>query len=218
MLLTSGRVVGFLATFFIPVVLVRVFNPVDFGTYRQLFLIFTTVFYAAQFGMAESLYYFMPQAPALSSRYIVNSIVALSCGGVVCLILIVGSRSQLSHLLNNDAIPRHALSLGIYTLLMMVSAVLEIAMTARKHYLWASATYAASDTLRAMLLILPVFFLRGLDWLMLGAVAYAFMRCAVLVVYLRSDFRGEIRVDWTCLRNQLRYAIPFGLAVVVGIL
>jgi O-antigen/teichoic acid export membrane protein len=160
----------------------------------------------------------MPKSPALSSRYIVNSIVALSCAGVVCLGLIVAEGSQLSRLLNNDAISRHALSLGVYTLLMMVSAVLEIAMTARKHYLWASASYASSDTLRAMLLIIPVFFLRGLEWLMLGAVAYAFLRCVVLVIYLRSDFRNEIRVDWTCLRSQLGYALPFGLAVVVGIL
>src|SRR5688500_6325455 len=93
-LLTAGRAVGFLATFFIPVVLVRVFDPVDFGTYRQLFLIFMTVCYAAQFGMAESLYYFMPKAPALSSRYIVNSIGVLSFVGVLCLGLIVAGGSQ----------------------------------------------------------------------------------------------------------------------------
>jgi len=218
LLLTSGRVVAFLFTFFIPVVLVRVFDPVDFGTYKQLFLIYTTIFYAAQFGMAESLYYFMPLNPALSSRYVVNSIAALAAAGVVCLGLISAGGFQLSHVLNNDAISRYALSLGIYTLLMMVSAVFEIAMIARKHYLWASATYAASDTLRAILLVLPVVFFRRLDWLMLGAVTYAFMRCVVLIVYLRNDFKGEMRVDWTCFRNQLRYAIPFGLAIVVGIL
>src|SRR5438128_6259585 len=133
LLLTSGRVVAFLFTFFIPVVLVRVFDPVDFGTYKQLFLIYTTIFYAAQFGMAESLYYFMPLNPAQSSRYVVNSIVALAAAGVVCLGLIVAGGFQLSHVLNNDAISRHAFLLGTYTLLMMVSAALEIAMIARKH-------------------------------------------------------------------------------------
>jgi len=218
LLLTSGRVVAFLSTFFIPVVLVRVFDQADFGTYKQLFLIYATIFYAAQFGMAESLYYFMPLNPAQSSRYVVNAIVALAAAGVVCLVLIAAGGSQLSHVLNNDAISRYALLLGIYTLFMMVSAALEIAMIARKHYLWASATYAASDTLRAIVLILPVLFFRRLDWLMLGAVAYAFIRCVVLIVYLRNDFKGEMRMDWACFRNQLRYAIPFGFAIVVGIL
>jgi len=218
LLLTSGRVVAFLFTFFIPVVLVRVFDPADFGTYKQLFLIFTTIFYAAQFGMAESLYYFMPLNPAQSSRYVVNSIAALAAVGLVCLALIAAGGFQLSRALNNDAISRYALSLGIYTLLMMVSAALEIAMIARKHYLWASATYVGSDVLRAILLVLPVVFFKRLDWLMIGAVAYAFVRCVGLIVYLRHDFSGEMRPDWALFRSQLRYAIPFGLAVVVGIL
>src|SRR5688572_6744190 len=112
LLLTSGRVVAFLATFFIPVVLVRVFDPVDFGTYKQLFLIYTTIFYAAQFGMAESLYYFMPLNPAQSSRYVVNSIIALAVAGVVCMGLIMAGGVQLSHVLNNSAISRHAFLLG----------------------------------------------------------------------------------------------------------
>jgi O-antigen/teichoic acid export membrane protein len=218
LVLTSGRIVAFLFTFFIPVVLVRVFDPADFGTYKQLFLIYMTIFYAAQFGMAESLYYFMPLNPAQSSRYVVNAIVALAAAGVICMGLIALGGSPLSRALNNDAISKHALSLGIYTLLMMVAAALEIAMIARKHYLWASVTYVASDTLRGILLVVPVVLFRRLDWLMWGAVAYAFLRCAGLVVYLRNDFRGEMRIDWKLFRVQLRYAIPFGLAVIVGIL
>ncbi len=218
LLLTCGRIVAFAATFFIPVVLVRAFDPSDFGTYKQLFLIFSTVFYAAQFGMAESLYYFMPLDPALSSRYVVNSVAVLTAAGVLCLGGIAAAGFQLSHALNNPAISRYALSLGFYTLLMMASAALEIAMIARKHYLWAAATYAGSDTLRAILLVLPVLLFEGLHWLMLGAVAYAALRCVVLIVYLRHDFRGEMRADWTCLRKQARYAVPFGIAIVVGIL
>src|ERR1043166_9713314 len=98
-LLTSGRVMAFLFTFFIPVVLVRVFDPVDFGTYKQLFLIYMTIFYAAQFGMAESLYYFMPLNPAKSSRYVVNSIAALSAAGTICLAVIAAGGFQLSRVL-----------------------------------------------------------------------------------------------------------------------
>ncbi len=168
--------------------------------------------------MAESLYYFMPLKPTHSSRYVVNSAVALGAAGVVCLALIGAGGFQLSRALNNPALATHALSLGIYTLLMMVSAVLEIAMIARKHYLWASATYAISDTLRAVLIDLPIVFFRQLEWLMLGAILYAFARCVTLIVYLRHDFKGEVKVDWDCFRSQLRYAVPFGLAIVVGIL
>src|ERR1044071_144363 len=104
----------------------------------------------------------MPLNPAKSSRYVVNSIVALVAAGVICLALIASGGFQLSQVLNNNAISRHAFSLGTYTLLMMAAAALEIAMIARKHYLWASATYAAGDTLRAILLVLPVLLFKSL--------------------------------------------------------
>jgi O-antigen/teichoic acid export membrane protein len=43
LLLMSGRTLAFAATFCIPVVLARVFNQTEFGTYKQLFLIQSTV-------------------------------------------------------------------------------------------------------------------------------------------------------------------------------
>ena len=40
MLLMCGRMAAFAGTFFIPVVLARVFDPAGFGTYKQLQLVF----------------------------------------------------------------------------------------------------------------------------------------------------------------------------------
>ena len=37
----------------------------EFGTYKQLFLIYATLFGVAQLGMAESLYYFIPRDSAV---------------------------------------------------------------------------------------------------------------------------------------------------------
>src|SRR5437879_12894336 len=55
LVLMSGRSLAFAATFFIPMVLVRVFDQTEFGTYKQLFLIVSTLYGIAQLGMAESL-------------------------------------------------------------------------------------------------------------------------------------------------------------------
>ena len=52
--LIAGRLIGAAATFAIPAVLVRTFDPTEVGTYRQLFLIFTTVYVLGQFGLFES--------------------------------------------------------------------------------------------------------------------------------------------------------------------
>ena len=62
--LAAGRVPGLVVAFAIPLVLARVFDQTEFGTYKQLFLIYATLFGLAQLGMAESLYYFVPLCPA----------------------------------------------------------------------------------------------------------------------------------------------------------
>src|SRR5438552_7586713 len=56
LMLTTGRTIGFAVAFAIPMILARRFSQQDFGTYRQLFLIFSTLYGLAQIGMAESLY------------------------------------------------------------------------------------------------------------------------------------------------------------------
>ena len=62
--LVAGRVIGGVVSFAIPVVLARVLLPTAFGTYKQLFLIYMTLYGVAQLGAAESLYYFVPRKPA----------------------------------------------------------------------------------------------------------------------------------------------------------
>ena len=58
--LMSGRVLGFAAAFAIPMVLARVFDQSEFGTYKQLFLVYSSLYSVVQLGMAESLFYFLP--------------------------------------------------------------------------------------------------------------------------------------------------------------
>ena len=62
--------------------LVRTFNQAEFGTYKQLFLIYGTLYGLAQFGMAESLYYFVPRKPHEAGPYIANALITLALAGV----------------------------------------------------------------------------------------------------------------------------------------
>ena len=62
LLLVVGRSVGLAASFAIGIVLARLFDPAVFGTYKQFFLVYATLYGVLQLGMAESLYYFVPRA------------------------------------------------------------------------------------------------------------------------------------------------------------
>lgn len=218
LLLTAGRTLAFGAGFFIPVVLVRVFTAEEFGTYKQIFLLYSTVYLAAQMGLATSLFYFLPRAPERSARYVTNAGLALAVVGTLFAAVVATQPQALKWLLSNPRVADYVAPLGVYLLLMLISAPLEIVMISRSRYWTASATYAASDLVRAALFIVPAALTGRIEWLMAGAVAFALSRCVAMLGYFRREFRGALRPSRELLKEQVSYSLPFGLAVLVGTL
>jgi O-antigen/teichoic acid export membrane protein len=79
-LLMVGRAFASAATLLIPVTLVRVFDQADYGTYKQLFLIFASLYSVALVGLSDSLYYFVPRDPPKGGRYVANAVGGLLLG------------------------------------------------------------------------------------------------------------------------------------------
>src|SRR5881397_3974860 len=90
--LMSGRLAGIVVAFSIPIVLARALDQSAFGTYKQLFLIYATLYGIAQLGMAESLFYFLPADPMKAGRYAMNSLLVLSAAGAFCLVSLWAGR------------------------------------------------------------------------------------------------------------------------------
>jgi O-antigen/teichoic acid export membrane protein len=217
LVLMSGRALGFVAAFVVPLVLARLFDQHEFGTYKQLFLIYGTLFAIAQVGMAESLYYFLPSETAQKGRYVVNVLLVLGGLGIGALWLLQAQQERIAALLNNPALTPYLPLTGLFLLLMLVSLVLEIVMTADKKHLGASVAYALTDLCKAALMLLPVLLFGDLFWLLLGAVAFALARLVVTLVYLDRAFGKGLRFDRGLLKKHLGYALPFGLAGLIEI-
>jgi O-antigen/teichoic acid export membrane protein len=216
--LILGRGVGCAATFLIPVALARAFDPADFGTYKQLFLIFATLYYIVQIGMAESLFYFVPRDPDGGARHAVNSIVALAGMGVLSLLVLVALAPQVAAMMANPALLAGIPWIALFLFLMLVSSGWEILLMARGRYRQAAFAYAGSDLLRALSLILPGVLLGSVQAVLYGAAAFAVVRVAATVATLRHEYPGGLRPDAAVFRRQLAYTLPFGAAVMIEIL
>ena len=212
-MLMSGRAVGFIAAFAIPVVLVRVFDQTGFGTYKQLFLLYTTLYGIAQLGMAESLYYFLPSSPAQRGSFILNSLIALGLAGMFCLALLWGGAGWLAKWFHNPGLVPYVPAIGVYLLLMLMAAVFEIVMITRKHHLFAFGAYALSDLVRASLFVLPALIFHSLGAVFLGGIAFAALRLSMVGAYLRREFPHGPVFQWGLMKRHLAYAMPFALAV-----
>jgi O-antigen/teichoic acid export membrane protein len=212
-MLMSGRALGFVAAFAIPVVLVRVFDQTGFGTYKQLFLLYTTLYGIAQLGMAESLYYFLPSSPAQRGSFILNSLLALGLAGLFCLALLWGGAGWLARWFHNPGLASYVPAIGVYLLLMLMAAVFEIVMITRKHHFFAFGAYALSDLVRASLFVLPALIFHSLGAVFLGAVVFAALRLTMVGTYLRREFPHGRVFEWGLMKRHLAYAMPFALAV-----
>ena len=218
LLLAAGRAVAFAATFATPLVLARVFDQAEFGTYKQLFVVYTTLAGIAQFGMAESLLYFLPFSPGRGGRYTANALLVLAAAGLACLGLLALAGPHLSRWLGNAALPGLSGLLGAYLMFMLPSMVLELVMTARKRYFGAALAYGLSDLLRAVALVAPAVVTRRVDMLLAGAVTFGAVRLGAALLYLGREFRGRLRPAGGLLRDQLTYSLPLQLGVVLWVL
>ena len=216
-LLVTGRVIGLVASFAIGIVLARIFAPATFGTYKQFFLVYGTLYGLAQLGMAESLYYFVPRNAARTGRYACNALVTLALAGAGCLALLYAWRTQIAVRLTNAGLADYMGLAGLFLTFMLMSTVLEIVMVSRKKHLMAAVTYACSDIVRTIFFIVPALWLGSLRAVLVGATVFAALRLVLLLAALWREYGRDFRIDVALWREQLAYALPFALAVGVEV-
>jgi O-antigen/teichoic acid export membrane protein len=150
---------------------------------------------------------------------------ALGAAGAVCLMLLWAAQARIADWFNNEDLVGRLPMLGAYLLMTLVSAVLEIVMTARKRHVEAAVTYAVSDLTRSLLLVVPVLcfgnlgWLGGLDCLLMGAVVFGLLRLCATLGYLRREYGGgSLGGDSLLARSQLAYAAPFSVYVLIEVM
>ena len=216
-LLLAGRSLGFVAAFGIPVVLARVFPISEFGTYKQIFLIYGTLLAIAQIGMAESLYYFVPSNPGKSGPHVANALVMLGLSGLVCLALVLLGKNGIGSLFNNPSLAGYLPFAGVFLALSLAAILFEITLTARKQFRMAAGSYAVSEVFRVGFFLVPIAVFGSLEALLWGAVLFAVLRFVVTVVFLRRLFGTGLRPDRRILGKQLAYALPFAVDVAIEV-
>jgi O-antigen/teichoic acid export membrane protein len=213
-----GRGVGFVATFVVPIVLVRVFDQATFGTYKQLFLVYGTLYGLAQLGVAESLYYFIPRQPSEAGRYAANAMATLAVAGVACAAALTLAAPTLGGWLMNPALAGTLPLLGAFLALMLTSALFEIVLVARVRYRTAAWIYASSDLARAGFLLAAALAIGGVRGLLWGAVGFAAARVMVMLWLLARGLEFTLRPSLSLWREQWVYTVPFALAVGVDVI
>jgi O-antigen/teichoic acid export membrane protein len=202
-------------TLSIPLVLARVLSLEEYGTYYQLFLIATTLYYVLPFGVVQSLYYFLPRAEQ-RRPYLGQTLLFMSAAGLVAAGLAYCLLEPVAGLFSNPALLEYRVPLALYTGLLLGSFPLEVSLTSQGRTRQSAVAYLVSDSVRAAAMVVPCLLGFSLHGMMVAVAAFAGLRyLAAWLIALRGS-SGPL-VSGKLLREQLVYAAPFGAAMALSI-
>lgn len=213
--LVLARAFSACITLLIPLVLARVLTVSEYGTFKQFFLISSTLYLVLGLGIPQSLYYFLPRSEAGDRRAFLGQtlLFLLVAGGLGA--LAVHCSGGLLEKVGGQALGEVAAPMALYVWLLLGGAALEAGLTAQGRTRAAAACFVCSDTARAAAFLLPALAGRGLVGALWGAALFAALRTVSAWAVLLAGTRGPL-VRGRLLRQQVVYALPYGGAMLVA--
>jgi O-antigen/teichoic acid export membrane protein len=206
--LVAGRLVSAALTFALPLVLARLLSPAAFGTYKQFFLIVSTVLLTGQLGLTQSLFYFLPRGGKERGAYIVQTFVSLFFIGAAFGAILFAGAPLLGRWLGDGTLATLRVPLALFGALSLVSAPLEGSLTSEGRIGAAGLAYVATDGVRAFALIVGAKYFgpAGIFW---AATITGGLRVVALWALVFTRALPGARPDRALFKAQLAYALPF---------
>jgi O-antigen/teichoic acid export membrane protein len=217
-ILSSGQAMTALVGLLSAVVLTRVLSKLDFATFRQTILAYAFAVPFLTLGFDRALYYFLPGEETRRRGVLVENLLLLLAGGAVLTVFILGGGNRLlAGRFNNPDLAATLLLLAPYPLLMFPASALSACLMARERTEQVAVFNSASGFVMLLAVALPCLFWHEPAAAVLGTVAGGAVAALVALALMFGACRGgDWRPTLSGLRAQALFAVPLGLAGLVG--
>ena len=211
--LLFAKLVGFAISLFLPLLIVRYLTQDEVGIYRQVFLVIVTANVVLPLSFGISAFYYLARETHRRPSVIFNTLLFnFTVGGLTCLTLYFFPQ-LVGNIFQSAEMTRLAPLIGVVIWLWIFSTFLETVAIANQEARIATAFIIFAQLTKAVLMISAVMFFATIESFIYAAMAQAVVQTIVLLVYLNSRFPGFwTAFDWAFFREQLFYALPFGLS------
>jgi O-antigen/teichoic acid export membrane protein len=210
--LLVARFLTAVLTIVLPMVLTRLLDPAAFGTYKQVWLVASTLHLTVPMGIVQSLYYFVPREPERRAAFIAQTVVATTVAGAVAAVLVLASRPLVAQVQNPDlvaAVPW----IAALTFFLLAGSALDAAYTSLGRITQGAVVRAVSDIGRGLAGVVGGLATSSVTGVFAGLAAASAARALLTWILL---LRGSAsRPSGALLRRQLAYALPFGAAALL---
>ncbi|CAN5495126.1 hypothetical protein BH10ACI3_BH10ACI3_18650 [soil metagenome] len=210
--LLIAKIIGFAFSFVLPLLIVRYLTQDAVGHYREAFQVITNAVIILPLGFSMSAYYFLAREAEKRGKAIFNILLFnFVVGGLACFALFLYPQI-LGDLFQNDELRSLAPRIGVVIWIWIFATFLETVAIANQEARIATAFIILSQVSKTFLMGAAVFAFATVESFVYAAMVQGAIQTFVLIVYLRSRFPGFWRgFDPAFFREQLAYAIPFGL-------
>lgn len=218
-ILTTAEFIRFGCKSVIGIVLARILVPADLGSYRQLFLIYTTFSTLMLLGIPQSALYFLPKLSDPDSR---RSFISRTLNLVTILALLFASgiflfRGVVARAFSNPQLEKLLVLFAVYPLFMFITQIYGSIMFGLQQPA-RTARFTLFSVATDLLFILGLAFLtKDLQWIVLGVLLSALIQWGYTTLQLRRHY-ARVSIDPGFYREIFRYSLPLGLASIIGML
>lgn len=208
--LMAARLLSAGLTFVVPAVLARVLLPSAYGTFKQAWLLASTLALVVPMGAAASLYYFVPREPERRAYFVSQSLLwalgsALLAGGLLLL-----GRPLVARHFANPELTRHLPLVALFTFFWVAGGPFDAAYTAMGRLGRAAVIRVATEVGRGAAMVAGAWLTGSVGGLFAGIAVALGLRALVGWAMLTGELGLKVSGrDW---RRQLGYALPLGAA------
>jgi O-antigen/teichoic acid export membrane protein len=201
-------------------ILARLFTQADYGSFRQLYLVYTTFSALLLLGLPQSILYFLPKIKdeKKRSQFVQQCMVVFSVLGVLFSIGIFIFRHLLSVLFHNPALEVLLFLYCLYPIFAFVSLYYNYTMLAFQNTRSVAKFTIFSIIVEALCVLGAAFITRDLFYTTVGILLAALIQYLYAMINLRGYSSRSFHFDANLLREQLHFSLPIGLAAIVGLL
>ncbi len=203
----------------LPLLIVRYLTQDAVGYYRQAFQVITNAVVILPLGFSMSAYYFLArESGARRSAAIFNILIFnFVVGGLACLALSLFPQILVS-IFHSEEMLNLAPKIGVVIWIWIFATFLETVAIANQEARSATVFIILAQLSKTLLMSAAVFAFATVESFIYAAMIQGVIQTFILLSYLRSRFPGYWReFDAGFFREQMTYAIPFGLTGVLWI-
>ncbi len=203
----------------IGIALARILTQGDYGSYRQLFLIYATFSTLLLLGIPQSVLYFLPRAntEAEQKLIITRTLNLITMLAFVFSSALVIFRAQIAVLFNNPELETLLIIYGVYPLFVFVTQLFSSIMLGMKRTDRVAKFTLFCICCDVIIVLGAALIFRSLLYIVSGVMISALFQWFYAQFQLRR-YTEVFHFDREGLRAQLRYSIPLGLSSIIGML